>query len=33
MLKIFILGLMIGAVIGIGVMCLCILAKDKEDDQ
>lgn len=31
MLKIFILGLMIGAVIGIGVMCLCIAAK--EDDS
>ncbi len=33
MLKIFILGMIIGAVIGIGTMSLCILAKDEENDK
>lgn len=31
MLKIFILGLLVGAVIGVGIMCLCITAKEEDD--
>lgn len=32
MLKIFILGLLIGAVIGVGIMCLCIASKNGNEE-